>query len=239
VAIPPEGTLLPDTYKVSTGTTRQELLERMRNEQEKFLEKMWAQRDPSVNLRSPEEAVIFASIVEKETGRGDERSRVAGVFHNRLKKSMRLQSDPTIIYGIVGGQGPLGRPILRSEIDAKTPYNTYQIDGLPPTPIANPGRAAIEATLNPAETTDLYFVADGTGGHAFAPTLAEHNKNVARWREIERKMRAEAEAKAAAEQQAALGGEEAIKASIAAGAAPDAAGPKRGASVPLPARKPR
>ncbi len=231
VVVPPEGTLLPETYKVSTGTTRQEVIDRMRNEQQKFLNRMWAQRDPSLPLKSPEEAIVLASIVEKETGRGDERARVASVFHNRLKKSMRLQSDPTIIYGISGGEGPLGRPILREEIDAPNPYNTYQIDGLPPTAIANPGRAAIEATLNPARTGDLYFVADGTGGHVFSTNLNEHNRNVVRWRVIEKKMREEAEARLAAEQ-AALG-------ATGAGAQVDAAGPKPGEDVPLPSRKPK
>ena len=130
--------------------------------------------------------MIFASIVEKETGRADERTRVAGVFINRLTKRMRLQSDPTIVYGLVGGKGTLGRGIMRSEIEKATPYNTYAIEGLPPGPIANPGRAALEAVANPSRTKDLYFVADGTGGHAFAETLEQHNRNVARWRQIER-----------------------------------------------------
>jgi UPF0755 protein len=133
------------------------------------------------------EFVTLASIVEKETGVPEERPRVAAVFVNRLKHHMRLQSDPTIIYGLFGGEGrPAGRPIFRSDKEKPTPYNTYVIDGLPPTPIANPGRAALEAVANPAKTDDLYFVADGSGGHAFAPTLAEHNQNVARWRKIEK-----------------------------------------------------
>jgi UPF0755 protein len=132
---------------------------------------------------------VLASIIEKETGRHDERTRVAAVFINRLRQKMRLQSDPTIIYGLVGGKGTLGRPILRSEIDRPTPYNTYVIDGLPPGPIANPGRASLEAAANPARTRELFFVADGTGGHAFAETLEQHQRNVARWREIERQQR--------------------------------------------------
>ena len=147
--------------------------------QKKFLAKMWEERDPDVVVQTPEEAVILASIVEKETGRADERPRIASVFENRLRKKMRLQSDPTIIYGLVGGQGALDHPIQQDELDRDTPYNTYKIIGLPPTPIANPGRAAIEAVLKPAKTKDLYFVADGSGGHAFAPSLDEHNKNVA------------------------------------------------------------
>jgi UPF0755 protein len=144
---------------------------------------------PDLPLRSPEQLVTLASIVEKETGRSDERTRVAAVFVNRLKQRMKLQSDPTIIYGLVGGKGTLGRPILRSEIEQPTPYNTYVIDGLPPGPIANPGRAAIEAVANPARTKELYFVADGTGGHAFSETLDQHQRNVARLRAIEQGQR--------------------------------------------------
>ena len=202
--IPGEGTLLPDTYKFSRGMTRQDLLERMQAAQRKFISKLWEKRQPDLPVKTPEEAIILASIVEKETGRADERSRIAGVFVNRLRKGIPLQSDPTIIYGIVGGQGKLGRGIRRSELEKETPYNTYKIKGLTPTPIANPGRAAIEAVLNPAKTKDLYFVADGTGGHAFAPTLAKHNANVVNWRKIEKERRAkqEAEAKAKAEAEA-------------------------------------
>ena len=202
--IPAEGTLMPDTYKFSRGMTRADMLERMRAEQRKFIANLWDSRAGDLPFKTPQEAIILASIVEKETGRADERTRVAGVFVNRLRKNMRLQSDPTVIYGLVGGKGSLGRGILRTELQKETPYNTYIIAGLPPGPIANPGRAAIEAVLNPAVTTDLYFVANGTGGHAFAPTLAAHNRNVARWREIERQMREkrEAEAKAKAEAEA-------------------------------------
>jgi UPF0755 protein len=147
---------------------------------------LWEARDPTLPLKSPEEALTLASIVEKETGRPDERPRVAAVFVNRLRKGMRLQSDPTIIYGIVAGQGPLGRPITRADIDGKTPYNTYQIDGLPPGPICNPGRASLAATLNPPTTQDLFFVADGTGGHVFTSTLKDHNAAVQNWRKIEK-----------------------------------------------------
>ncbi len=196
--IPPEGTLLPDTYRFSKGMKRQELIDRMRAEQERLLATVWEKRQPGLPVATPQEALILASIIEKETGRADERERVAAVFVNRLKKKMRLQSDPTIIYGLVGGQGSLGRPITRADIDGKTPHNTYQISGLPPTPICNPGRSAIEATLNPAKTDDLYFVADGSGGHAFSATLKEHNAAVANWRRIERTVRKEAEEGSAA-----------------------------------------
>jgi UPF0755 protein len=183
--IPQEGSLLPDTYRINRGTSREALLARMAAEQRRVLNDVWNRRAKDLPLRSPRELVTLASIVEKETGRADERPRVASVFFNRLEKKMRLQSDPTIIYGIVGGKGTLGRPISRSDIDRPTPYNTYTIPALPPGPIANPGRAAMEATANPSRTRDVYFVADGTGGHAFAETLDQHNRNVARWRQIE------------------------------------------------------
>ena len=183
--VPKEGAILPETYKVARGTTRSDLLNKMRQDQRQAVEKIWARRAPDLPLRSPYEMVTLASIVEKETGRADERSRVAGVFINRLRKRMRLQSDPTIVYGLVGGQGTLGHAISRSELDKPTPYNTYTIDGLPPGPIDNPGRAALEAVANPSRTGDLYFVADGTGGHAFAETVDQHLKNVQRWRQIE------------------------------------------------------
>ena len=191
--IPPEGSLLPDTYRFSKGMKRQELIDRMRAEQERFLAGLWEKRQAALPVATPQEALVLASIVEKETGQADERERVASVFVNRLKKNMRLQSDPTIIYGLVGGQGSLGRPIARADIDGKTPYNTYQINGLPPTPICNPGRSAIEATLNPAKTDDLYFVADGSGGHTFSANLKEHNAAVANWRRVERTARRDAE----------------------------------------------
>ena len=171
---------------------RRELLERMQGEMQRFLATAWERRQPSLPIATPEEAIIFASIVEKETGRADERGRVAAVFINRLKKGMRLQSDPTVIYGIVGGQGTLGRSITRADLDQKTAHNTYQIGGLPPTPICNPGRSAIEATLNPPTTTDLYFVADGTGGHTFSDTLKEHNAAVTNWRKVEKERKKDA-----------------------------------------------
>lgn len=184
--IPAEGTLLPETYQVTRGTNREALLQRMAAAHQKALDEIWAKRSASVPVKTPQELVTLASIVEKETGIASERPRVASVFVNRLNKKMRLQSDPTIIYGLVQGNGTLGRPILRSEITKPTPYNTYTIPGLPPGPIANPGRASLEAAANPAVTKDLYFVADGSGGHAFAGSLAEHNANVARWRAVER-----------------------------------------------------
>ncbi|WP_245314731.1 endolytic transglycosylase MltG [Sinorhizobium alkalisoli] len=197
--LPPEGSLKPDTYKFMRGTQRNEIIEQMIAAQKAMVEQIWSKRDPDLPISTIEEFVTLASIVEKETGRADERPRVASVFINRLEKGMRLQSDPTIIYGIFGGEGkPADRAILKSDLDKDTPYNTYVIKGLPPTPIANPGRAALEAVANPSRTPELYFVADGTGGHVFAETLEEHNANVRRWRKLEAEKAAEA-AKAAAE----------------------------------------
>lgn len=190
---PAEGSLLPDTYLFTRGTDRGELLSRMRTAQNKFLDNLWQQRNEDLPIKSKQEALILASIVEKETGVAGERPHIAGVFINRLKKGMPLQSDPTIIYGLLAGEGKLGRGIRQSELDKETPYNTYKIKGLPPTPIAHPGRAAIEAVLKPKQTDDLYFVADGTGGHIFAKTLKQHNRNVANWRKIEKQRREEAE----------------------------------------------
>ncbi len=188
--LPQEGSLMPDTYPFQRGTTREEILERMRLAQENFLASVWAKRIPDLPISSPEELVTLASIVEKETGRADERPRVASVFINRLRKGMKLQSDPTIIYGIFGGKGkPKDRPIYKSDIEKPTPYNTYTIPALPPGPIANPGRAAMEAVANPSRTDDLFFVANGTGGHVFAKSLDEHNQNVARWRQIEKQLK--------------------------------------------------
>ena len=184
-ALPAEGTLAPDSYEVRPGTDRGELVAAMEESQLEILEAAWAARDPSVPLDSAEEALILASIIEKETGVPEERQEVAGVFVNRLREGMRLQTDPTVIYGVTRGRGVLGRGLRRSELDRETPWNTYVIDGLPPTPIANPGEASILAAVDPGDTQNLYFVADGTGGHAFAATLAEHNANVARWRAIE------------------------------------------------------
>ena len=183
--VPREGTLLPDTYRFPRGYGRDRLIAQMERAQRQLLQEVWARRSADLPLKSVQELVILASIVEKETGRADERTRVASVFINRLNRGMRLESDPTIIYGLNGGKGPLGRPILASEIRQPTPYNTYVINGLPPGPIANPGRAAIEASANPSRTRDIFFVADGTGGHVFAETLEQHNRNVARWRQIE------------------------------------------------------
>jgi UPF0755 protein len=183
--IPPEGSLAPATYDLSLGMDRSAVLERMAARQAQILEEAWANRAPDLPVNSPEELLILASIVEKETGVAEERGEVAAVFVNRLHRGMRLQTDPTVIYGITRGEGALGRGLTRSELDTRTPWNTYAIDGLPPTPIANPGRAAIEAAANPPASENYYFVADGTGGHAFARTLEEHNRNVAVWRRIE------------------------------------------------------
>ncbi|MCK8781630.1 endolytic transglycosylase MltG [Rhizobium sp. NTR19] len=184
--LPAEGTLRPDTYKFSRGSKRADIIQQMRVAQQKLIDQIWERRDPDLPIKTKEEFVILASIVEKETGKEDERAHVASVFINRLQRGMRLQSDPTIIYGLFGGEGkPAGRPIYKSDLAKPTPYNTYQIKGLPPTPIANPGRAALEAVANPWRTKDLYFVADGTGGHVFAATLEEHNANVRRWRRLE------------------------------------------------------
>jgi UPF0755 protein len=184
--MPREGTLLPETYKFPRGTPREQVIQRMQREQKRVLTEIWERRNPDVQVKTPEQLVTLASIVEKETGRADERSRVAAVFANRLRQKMKLQSDPTIIYGLVGGKGTLGRPIKRSEIQQPSPYNTYVVDGLPPGPIANPGRASLEATANPARTRDLFFVADGTGGHTFTETYDAHQKNVAKLRAIEK-----------------------------------------------------
>ena len=183
--VPVEGSLWPDTYEVSRGETRDEVVLRMQRAMTENLARLWAERLPGTVVRSPQEAVILASVVEKETALAAERPRVAAVFSNRLRMGMRLESDPTIVYGITKGR-PLGRGIRQSELQANTGYNTYLIDGLPPTPIANPGVDAIRAVLNPPRSTDLFFVADGSGGHAFASTYDQHRANVARWREIER-----------------------------------------------------
>lgn len=183
--VPEEGVLLPETYRTDRGDSRQSLIDRMRSDQQALLDRLWAARQPGLPFSSPREAVILASIVEKETGQANERRRVAGVFINRLRVGMRLQSDPTVIYAISRGE-PLGRGLRASELLTLSPWNTYAYSGLPPTPIANPGKASLEAVLDPAQTQDLYFVADGSGGHVFARDLAGHNANVARWREIER-----------------------------------------------------
>jgi UPF0755 protein len=185
VPTPPEGSILPETYQVQRGEDRAAVLQRMMDDRDELLDRLWAARQPGLPFETKEEAVTLASIVEKETGIASERPHVAAVFVNRLRQGMRLGSDPTIIYGLTRGR-PLGRGILQSELQRETPYNTYLIAGLPPTPIANPGKAALEAVLNPIKSDDLYFVADGTGGHVFASTYEEHERNVAKWRQIER-----------------------------------------------------
>ena len=188
--IPREGSLLPDTYNFTRGVTREQMIQRMQQAQQRVLKEIWDHRSPDLPIKTPEQLVILASMVEKETGKPDERTRVAAVFVNRLKQNMRLQSDPTIIYGLVGGKGTLGRPIMQERNrSADAVQHLCQSTGLPPGPIANPGRASLEAAANPARTRELYFVADGTGGHAFAETYEQHQKNVARlrrWKPIRR-----------------------------------------------------
>src|SRR6516162_3468 len=224
--VPREGTLLPETYKFPRGTTREQVIQRMQAAQKRLVAEIWDHRSPDVPLRSPEQLVTLASIVEKETGRADERSRVAAVFVNRLRQKIKLQSDPTIIYGLVGGKGTLGRPIKRSEIAQPSPYNTYVIDGLPPGPIANPGRASLEAAANPARTRDLFFVADGSGGHAFSDTYDQHQKNVAKLRTMERQIQNDTVEPADEPPPAA------------AGAPSDANNPAGATAKPQPAKKP-
>jgi UPF0755 protein len=201
--IPREGSLLPDTYNYTRGISREQIIQRMQAAQQRLVKEVWDRHSPDLPLKTPDQLVVLASLIEKETAKPEERTRVAAVFINRLKQRMRLQSDPTIIYGLVGGKGSLGRAIMKSEIDQPTAYNTYQIEGLPPGPIANPGRASLEAAANPARTRELYFVADGTGGHAFAETYEQHQKNVARLRSMEgdQKDPAPAEAQPAASPQ--------------------------------------
>ncbi|MEM1371112.1 MAG: endolytic transglycosylase MltG [Pseudomonadota bacterium] len=252
-ATPGEGLLKPATYTYRKGDNRQAIVDWMLREQDSVLQRAWANRQPDLPLQTPQDALILASIVEKETGQAAERGRVAAVFINRLRKGMRLESDPTIIYGIVGGQGSLGRPIYKSEIRQKTPYNTYRINGLPPTPIANPGPAAINAVLNPAQTNELFFVADGTGGHTFSETYEQHKRAVRNWRKIEKQKRAAAkkQAQAAAVTTAtvtnavssvrALGGSRQAQPTSSDGAitrraAAPATGPR---TAPLPRRNPR
>ena len=189
--VPREGSLLPDSYHFQRGFTREQMIQRMRQAQERLVREVWERRNPDLPIKTPEQLIVLASIIEKETGKAEERTRIAAVLTNRLKQKMKLQSDPTIIYGLVFGKGALGHPLTKSEIAQPTPYNTYVIDGLPPGPIANPGRASIEAAANPARTKELYFVADGAGGHAFAETYDQHMKNVARLRAIEHEQKAE------------------------------------------------
>jgi peptidoglycan lytic transglycosylase G len=204
--IPREGTLLPETYKFPRGTTREQVIQRMQQTQKRVLAEIWERRNPDLPVKSPEQLVTLASIIEKETSKADERSRVAAVFVNRLRQKMKLQSDPTIIYGLVGGKGTLGRPIKRSEIQQPSPYNTYVVDGLPPGPIANPGRASLEAAANPARTRDLFFVADGSGGHSFTETYDQHQKNVVKLRAIEKQIQNDTVEPAAEEAQPATAG---------------------------------
>lgn len=198
--VPAEGALAPDSYEVRPGDDRSEIIAQMQAAQEAIVAAAWEARAPGLPIGSPEELLVLASIVEKETGVPEERGQVAAVFVNRLNQGMRLQTDPTVIYGITKGQGILGRGLRQSELRKETPWNTYVIDGLPPTPIANPGRASLMAAAQPDSSDYVFFVADGTGGHAFAVTLEEHNENVARWRQIE------AERGAAAAGNASTGG---------------------------------
>jgi UPF0755 protein len=223
--IPREGTLLPETYKFPRGTTRDQVIARMQQTQKRVLAEIWERRNADIPIKTPEQLVTLASIVEKETGKADERTRVAAVFVNRLRQRIKLQSDPTIIYGLVGGKGTLGRPIKRSEIQQPSPYNTYVVDGLPPGPIANPGRASLEAAANPARTRDLFFVADGTGGHAFTETYDQHQKNVAKLRTMEKQLQNDTV-------------EPADDPSPAAAGAPADTNPTATTAKPAPAKKP-
>ena len=184
--VPPEGSIMPATYDYSWGDDRGKLVDRAQRAMTALVNELWPKRAAGLPLANPAQAVTLASIVERETGKADERAHVAAVFVNRLKRNMRLQADPTVAYGVTGGKAPLDRPLSRADLENRNAWNTYAVDGLPPTPIANPGRAALAAVLNPAQSNDLYFVADGTGGHVFAETLADHNRNVARLRQIER-----------------------------------------------------
>ena len=198
--LPAEGSLRPDTYKFTRGSKRSAIIAQMAAAQSRILDEVWEKRDKDLPLVSKEELLILASIVEKETGKADERPQVASVFLNRIRKGMRLQSDPTIVYGLFGGDGkPSDRELSKADVEKSTPYNTYRIEGLPPTPIANPGRAALEAVANPSRTDYLYFVADGSGGHAFAATLDEHNENVRRWRKFQEEQKKAAEEQTGAE----------------------------------------
>ncbi len=224
--MPREGTLLPETYKFPRGTTRDQVIQRMQQAQKRVLAEIWERRNPDIPIRTPDQLITLASIVEKETGKADERSRVAAVFVNRLRQRIKLQSDPTIIYGLVGGKGTLGRAIKRSEIQHPSPCNTYVVDGLPPGPIANPGRASLEAAANPARTRDLFFVADGTGGHAFTETYDQHQKNVAKLRTMEKQLPIDA----------VEPGDDA--APPAAAGAPADTNPTATTAKPVPAKKP-
>ncbi len=229
--IPPEGTLLPDTYKFTRGDTRQDILDRMRHERDAVLADVWSHRAPDLPVKTPDELVVLASIVEKETALADERSRIAAVFINRLKLNMRLQSDPTVIYALFKGAGkPRGFTLSRKDLDTDSPYNTYAVDGLPPGPIANPGRASLEAVANPSRTRDLFFVADGSGGHTFAETYEAHLRNVARWRDLNQN----AETPVAADNAASTSGGAAAAAAAEATAGKGAARPGAAPSADTP-----
>ena len=234
--------MLPETFRVPRNTPRQQVVALLAKEQAKFLNEKWQARAPDLPLRSKEEALVLASIVEKESGPNDDPARIAGVFINRLRRRIRLQSDPTILYGKHGPKVAWGSKIFRSDINRKTAYNTYQIDGLPPTPICNPGRRSIEAVLQPAATQDLYFVADGRGGHIFSATLKDHEKAVKTWRKIERGIRAD-EAKRAKQAKSAsttniaptlLNNRQAASVKVASDTATAAPSP-----VPLPVKRPK
>ncbi len=247
--VPLEGSMLPETYRMSRGATRQSVIDLMQAEHRKVLENAWAARQPDLPLQSMDEAVILASIVERETGRNDKHADIASVFINRLRKGMPLQSDPTILYGMFGGQVSWGRPINRNEIAQKTTHNTYQMRGLPPTPIANPSRVAIQAVLNPTKSNYLYFVASGNGASVFSQTLEEHNAAVANWRKVEKDIRAKqseaAKGQAAADAPASGASAPAGSAGGAPAAAPQSAPQETSANpvavsdVPLPVRKPK
>jgi UPF0755 protein len=197
-AVPKEGSLLPQTYHFTLGDTRESLVERMQAAMARTLAEAWEQRDGHLALATPEQALVLASIVEKETALAAERARIAGVFLNRLDSGMKLQSDPTVVYAVTEGNGSLGRPLTRDDLRIDSPFNTYGVTGLPPAPIANPGKAAILAAVRPERTDFLYFVADGGGGHAFARTLPDHNKNVSHWREVQQRRTSPAPAPAQA-----------------------------------------
>lgn len=232
--VPAEGALLPETYKFTRGTPREQIIARMKQHREAVVAEVWKSRDPASKLKSAEELVTLASLVEKETGIASERPQVAAVFANRLSRGMRLQSDPTIVYGLVGGRGTLGRSLTRSDIQSRTPYNTYVVSGLPAGPIANPGREALEATARPAQTKDLYFVADGSGGHAFAPSLVEHNKNVVKWRQIEKQRGVPADRLAPDEQTPEATREQADADADTTGSGPASATAASSSSTPKP-----